>query len=80
MFIMYEEYKKSPTFKLFSVPNFVSGLASVLDVGATLSHYNYSNSPEEADKSATYSDWQAVGIDILIGMDEWEKENVQFKE
>ena len=80
MFTIYEEYENSPTFKLFAIPNFVSGLASIMDLGTRLIQYNDSNSPEAADIKAIKSDWKAVGIDILAGVREWERVNAWSEE
>jgi hypothetical protein len=65
------------TTALFSVPSFFRGMSSVLDIGSTLTVYNTSKSPEEADSKAIYSDWAAVGDDILCAFDRWEKESVE---
>ena len=65
------------TTALFSMPSFFRGMSSVLDVGSTLTVYNTSRSPEEADSKAIYSDWAAVGEDILFAARRWEKENVK---
>lgn len=61
---------------LFADPSFIDGLASVLDIGGTLSEYNNSKSPEEADARALHADWTAVGEDLLYAMEQWEKERI----
>jgi hypothetical protein len=55
--------------KLYAEPNFVSGVARVLDIGATLHQFNYSDTPEEADIEALRSDWEAVGDDLRAAID-----------
>jgi len=50
---------------LYAKPSFREGLARVLDVGATFDSYNDSPSADEADFTATVSDWYAVGADLL---------------
>ena len=49
---------------LFARPSFVEGASRVLDFGNTLSEYNNSLTPEQADAHALSSDWRAVGEDI----------------
>ena len=58
---------------LFATPSFLSGMASVLDIGSTLTHYNTSDSPEEADARAIASDWAMVGQDIRSAISAYEK-------
>jgi hypothetical protein len=53
---------------LFSDPSFWTGAARLLDLGATFDAYNYSDSDEEADEKALYSDWAMVGSDMLASM------------
>ena len=50
---------------LFASPGFVTGLASVMDIGGSLLTYNVSPSGAEADRRALASDWAVVGSDIL---------------
>ena len=49
---------------LFAMPSFLSGAASVLDMGGTLTAYNDSPDPETADSLAIFSDWCAIGEDM----------------
>lgn len=51
---------------LFAQPSVGSGVARTLDLWATLADYsyNYSWTPEEADRRATASDWKAVGDEL----------------
>lgn len=49
---------------LFAVPGFLRGMAATLDMGATMSVFNSSTSPEKADSRAMLADWSAVGQDI----------------
>jgi hypothetical protein len=50
------------------LPCFLLGMASAIDISATLDIYNVSSSPEEADRKAIASDWQAVGDDMRIAI------------
>lgn len=49
---------------LFSYPSFFSGVAKVLDLGATFDEYNISKTPEEADYRAFLLDWSMVSVDL----------------
>ena len=49
---------------LFNIPSFLSGFASVIDIGGTLNRYNESRSPNEADVMALSSDFIAIGKDM----------------
>ena len=75
MFSLYEENKKSYSFFLFALPRFLTGFASLLDIGATLTHYNEFSTPEEADARAIKSDWAAIGNDLRFVSNQWEKNN-----
>lgn len=49
---------------LFARATFLSGVASVLDLGGTLGNPNMSRNTTEADFMALRSDWLAVGNDM----------------
>ena len=59
---------------LFADPNFITGMATAIDIGGTLVVYNQSRTPEEADYRATVSDWAAVGGDIKASVEKFQKE------
>lgn len=59
---------------LFARPSFVSGVARLMDFGATFDAYNYSRNEEEADACALVSDWFSVGDDVAAAVDEAERE------
>lgn len=61
---------------LFAEPSFIGGLSSVLDIGNTLTVYNDSKSPSEADMRAIRSDWVVVGEDLRHAMEQWENERI----
>jgi len=50
---------------LFADPSFVTGLATVMDIGGALVTYNVSPSGADADERAIASDWAIIGSDIL---------------
>ena len=54
---------------LFSCPSFLSGVAKVLDLGATFDEYNTSETPNEADYRAFLLDWHMVSIDLKKSID-----------
>jgi len=60
-------------YSLFAEPNFISGMSRVLDMGLTLNEFNYTRTPDEADKVAIFSDWLAVGADIFQAMENYKK-------
>lgn len=55
-----------PVCGFFASPSFLTGMARVLDLGATLELYSYnvSPTPEEADARAIGTDWEVVGSDL----------------
>ena len=53
---------------LFANPGFITGMAQVLDMGATLNEYNSVPSPEMADFLAIKSDWMEVGADMFTAI------------
>lgn len=59
----------SKTFRLFkTLPCFLLGIATMMDMGATINIYNYDATPFQADINAIASDWEMVGIDIKAAM------------
>lgn len=50
---------------LYARPTFWEGIARILDFGDTLTEYNISSTPEEADLEALRSDWYAIGQDMM---------------
>jgi hypothetical protein len=49
---------------LFAEPSAVEGAARIFDFGNSLTEYNYSLTPEQADRIAIAMDWRAVGHDL----------------
>jgi len=62
------------TDRLFATPSFIEGMARVLDLGATLTQYNASVTPKNADFAAISSDWVVTGNDIRSAMGQFTKE------
>ena len=50
--------------------SFMTGLAKVLDIGATFDVYNEDVTPREADYRSIASDWYAVGDDLRSALQE----------
>lgn len=50
---------------LTAFPSYLTGMARVLDLFASLDSYKLSNHPDQHDAEAIYSDWQAVGLDLV---------------
>jgi hypothetical protein len=49
---------------LFAVPNFLRDMGRSIDLGDTMTCYNKSESPAEADMRALINDWSVVGTEI----------------
>lgn len=60
-------------FSIFSRSGFLSGMARVLDMGATLNEYNYTSTPEMADKLAIMSDFMDIGADMFTVIKQYEQ-------
>lgn len=60
-------------YTLFARPCFLSGMARVLDLSGSLSQYNYSPTPEQADLNALCSDWVAVENDLREAIKKFKK-------
>lgn len=56
----------SPTFRLFSLPGFLEGVGSVIDLSGMSERYNEDETPEEADAMSLRADWRAIGRDMRI--------------
>ena len=64
------KYIKKYTFSLFARPSFREGFGRIFDFHSNLNKYNTSRSPKQADVKALYLDWQAVGQDLRLALDE----------
>ena len=58
---------------LFADPNFILGVAKVIDLSGSLNEYNYAITPEMGDNFATMSDWLSVGGDIISAVENYDK-------
>ena len=64
----------------YANPSFVEGMARTLDIGDTLTVFNDSMTPEEADYRALKADWVAVGEDIKVAIEGFAKDHGQETE
>ena len=66
----------------FVRPTFLSGLASIFDIGGTLDRYNYVRfqTPQEADAWAIANDWAVVGQDLAAAMEDFGMELAKSRE
>ena len=58
----------------FAMPTFWSGMARTLDIGAQFDEFNWTEDPAEADAIAMFSDFRAVGMDIMTACSQYETE------
>lgn len=58
----------------FAMPSFWSGVGRVLDLGGQFDEYNWSEDPEECDANAIFSDFRAVGMDLMAACSQFERE------
>lgn len=56
--------KNTRSFYFFTEPSFAEGVIRLVDFMGTLTIYNDSETPEEADFKALENDWRAVGDDL----------------
>ncbi|MBI2410336.1 MAG: hypothetical protein HYV32_00370 [Candidatus Kerfeldbacteria bacterium] len=56
------------TYRLFRVPTFKRGMASLIDITGKLNEIRFDKSGSEADYKALSSDWKAVGEDLQNAM------------
>ena len=59
---------------LFAMPTFWSGFGRALDIGAQFDEFNWCEDPAESDANAIYSDFRAVGMDIMTACPQYETE------
>ena len=64
---------------LFASPSFFEGAGRILDFGNTLSQYNRSETPEEADARAFAADWNAIGDDLMLVLTEDGRVQIQTR-
>jgi hypothetical protein len=70
-----EDKMSEDSFVLYARPSFLEGMARLIDFSGVLNTYNVSLTPEEADFRAILSDWEAVGLELLLAEKNFIKEN-----
>ncbi len=65
---------------LFARPSFFEGMARVLDLGDTLTEFNRSITPAQANNIALRSDWQVVGNTIRKVAEEAEETEAEAEQ
>lgn len=60
---------------LYAPPSFLTGFASVIDIGGTLQRYNESNHGDQADVLSLLSDIRAVKEDLAKVRKKIQEEN-----
>lgn len=59
---------------LIASPSFLEGVGRIFDFGDTLTMFNYSVSPGQADTSAIRSDWSVVGVDLANALQKFRQQ------
>jgi hypothetical protein len=59
---------------LFAMPSFWSGVGRALDLGGQFDEFNWSDDPEESDANAIFSDFRAVGMDLMTACSQFESD------
>lgn len=62
---------------LFAHPSFAEGVGRIFDFGGTLTMFNTSSTPREADRIALGEDWRAVGADLRAAVARVKREATQ---
>jgi hypothetical protein len=58
---------------LFARPSFLEGVARIMDFGNSLTQYNHSLTPNQADLIVLRMDWEMVGQDMRGAIEEGRK-------
>ena len=64
---------------LYATPSFVEGIARAIDIGDTLTEYNYSETGNLADARALRSDWRAIGEDMRQAIIQFRRDHPTLK-
>ncbi len=68
-------YRRALIFSLCARPSIWEGIARLIDIGATLNEYNYSETAMEADYRALRSDWEMVAQDMWSAIGRFDQEH-----
>ncbi len=58
---------------LFAMPSLWSGMARVMDLSGSSDSYNRSSDGKSADAKAIEIDWQLVGQDMYVAIEDFEE-------
>lgn len=58
---------------LYAVPSFLDGAARIFDFSGSMTDYNTSETPSEADCDALRRDWLAVNADLMAAIQKFER-------
>lgn len=58
---------------LFADESFLTGMGTVMDLAGSSTEFNTSETSEEADKKAIFSDWSMIGKDISNSIEQFKK-------
>ncbi len=64
---------------LAATSTFMIGMGSVLNIAGNYFQYNFSSTPEEADRLALENDWAVVGQDIRAELERMKREKLGSK-
>ena len=62
---------------LFSSPSFLNGIARTIDIFGSLTEYNISETPDEADTQAIMNDGRAIQKDLSQAFQIFEEEKIE---
>lgn len=62
---------------LFARPSFLEGVGRIVDISGSLNTYNESRSNEDADARAIRQDWEAVGHDVGVALEQVRAESAE---
>jgi hypothetical protein len=63
---------------LFAMPSFWDGMSRSVDIGDTMTEFNSSLTPVQADSLAIWNDWRMVGGAILDAMNQFVAEHPEM--
>ena len=61
-------------YKLFAEPSFWEGIARLVDFSGSLNEYNLTKSTKVNEYLGLKSDWENIGNDINVAMNQFEKD------
>ena len=71
----YYQHKDLKTGFLYAIPSFITGSSRLVDLWGIFDNYNSSDSEQEADAIALYSDWRITGQDLRDSVNDLADQN-----